>query len=118
MNQHLMEILARQIISELPEDERQLYEYIIEMEDSLAAQSSTSDQFMTLLVKHSPHQQAADRFGLSFEKTMMKMKQIEMKIDDQLDRRLKRVQWTDVSDEVLGSKSNRNGNRMIFHFDM
>ncbi|MDG5471975.1 hypothetical protein P6709_09455 [Jeotgalibacillus sp. ET6] len=118
MNQHLMEIMARQIIGELPEDERQLYEYIIEMEDSLAAQSSTSDQFMTLLVKHSPHQQASDRFGLSFEKTMVKMKQIEMKIDDQLEEKMKRVKWTDVSAEVLGSKSNRSGNTMIFHVDM
>ncbi|KIL51179.1 hypothetical protein [Jeotgalibacillus campisalis] len=118
MNQHLMEILARQIIGELPEVERQLYEYITEMEDSLAAQSSTSDQFMTLLVKHSPHQQAADQFGLSFEKTMVKMKQIEMKIDNQLEEKMKYVKWTDVSEEVLGSKRHRNGSIMIFHFDM
>jgi len=116
MNGHLMEILARQIVAELPEPKRLLYQYIVQVEDSLAEQSTTSDQFMTLLVKHSPHQQAAEHFNRSFEKTIMMMRDIEKEIDEQLNEKLRQAQWIDCTDEVQGKSKLYKEKVAYFHF--
>lgn len=116
MNGHLMEILAREIIAALPEDKRMLYRYIENMEDSLAEQSQTSEQFMSLLVKHAPHQKAAEHFNLSYEKVLLKMKTIEKEIDDKLNERLKKAKWVDRTQAVRAKRGIEQGKSAHFLF--
>ena len=113
MNEHLMEILARQIVTSLPEQKRQVYDFIVNLEDSLASQSQTSDQFMSLLVKHAPHRQAAKHFQTTSETIMGMMREIEIEIDHRLKEQLQTVQWIDRTDETL-SKSGKT--ETISHF--
>ncbi|TDL31335.1 hypothetical protein E2R51_13255 [Jeotgalibacillus sp. S-D1] len=116
MNGHLMEILAREIIAALPDDKRMLYRYIESMEDSLAEQSQTSEQFMSMLVKHAPHQKAAEHFNLPYEKVLFKMRKIEKEIDDKLNERLKKAQWIDRTEEVLVKRGSVQGQSAHFLF--
>ncbi|WP_167578612.1 hypothetical protein [Jeotgalibacillus proteolyticus] len=111
-----MEILAREIVESLPELKRNLYQYIVNVEDSLAARSATSEQFMALLVKTAPHQQAAEHFGLSCEKVIMLMRQIEKDIDDQLNDKIKKARWMDKTEEMRQITGNTDEKKTYFLF--
>jgi hypothetical protein len=97
MNGYLMEILYRDIVKSLPQLKKDMYQYVVQREDELAGQASTSDEFMSLLIRHAPHKQAADHFHLSFGQFMAEMRGIEKEIDRQLARKLKQVKWIDCS---------------------
>lgn len=66
MNAHMMEILTREAIKSLPPDQKAIYEYVVQLEDELAQQARTSEEFLALLVEHSPHRHAAKHFNMSF----------------------------------------------------
>ncbi|TFD99662.1 hypothetical protein [Jeotgalibacillus sp. R-1-5s-1] len=95
MNTHLMEILAREVIRSLPEEKRALYQYVVELEDELAANCETADEFLQKLVEQAPHQKAAQHFNLSFGEVIRRMRVIESDIDFQLRRKLENVKWQD-----------------------
>jgi hypothetical protein len=98
MNGYLMEILGRDIVKSLPSRKRDMYQYVIRREDELARQASTSDEFMSLLIKHAPHRQAADHFHLPFGEFMVEMREIEKEIEQQLSLKLQQVKWVDCTD--------------------
>ncbi|MEL3971053.1 hypothetical protein AAEO50_02075 [Rossellomorea oryzaecorticis] len=98
MNGYLMEILARDIVKSLPSRKRDMYQYVVRREDELARQATTSDEFMSLLIRHAPHRQAAEHFHLSFGEFMAEMREIEKEIDRQLSRKLQQVRWVDCTD--------------------
>jgi hypothetical protein len=45
MNEKLMEIFARNIVASLPTEKRRVYQFIESIEDRLAQQSETKEQF-------------------------------------------------------------------------
>ncbi|MGD6966195.1 hypothetical protein ACQCVP_07185 [Rossellomorea vietnamensis] len=116
MNEHLMEILAREIVNGLPPHKREVYQYVVGVEDELASQSNTSEQFMSLLVKHAPHKQAASHFNMTYGQLMVLMKEIESEIDEKLKRKESNARWIDYSDHVKGNSGSRNNRIMQFLF--
>lgn len=100
MNDHIIEVLIKNIISSLPDDKRQLYEYIIQLEDQVAQNAETSDQFMTALVKCSPHRQAAKQFNCTFSEIITRMREIEYEIDEKLKYKMKNKKWVHCTDIV------------------
>ncbi|EDL62862.1 hypothetical protein BSG1_12816, partial [Bacillus sp. SG-1] len=76
----------------------------------LASRSETSDQFMSLLVKHTPHKQAAAHFNMTYGQLMKLMREIESEIDAKLRTKLKKVQWIDYTEQL----NSRTQSRMDF----
>ncbi|WJV29905.1 hypothetical protein QTG56_01700 [Rossellomorea sp. AcN35-11] len=105
MNDNLMEILARDIVKSLPPRKRDMYQYVVQREDELARQASTSDEFMNLLIQHAPHRQAADHFSLTYGRFMVEMREIEKEINRKLDEKLQHAKWVDCTD-AMGSDRN------------
>ncbi|GLI85208.1 hypothetical protein ANABIO32_29330 [Rossellomorea marisflavi] len=112
MNEHLMEIIGREIVASLPAPERSMYEFVTALEDEYASISATSEEFMQLLVKHAPHRQAAAHFSLSFGEFIQTMRKIEETINAEMDLRLSRMTWIDCTDRF------RQGDTQYFYFSM
>lgn len=118
MNSHLMEILSREIIKSLPTEQREVYEYVVHLEDQLAQQAETSEEFMALLIKHSPHRQAARYFNLTFGQLMTLMREAENFINQQLERKLENLTWIDLTEQVLSRKKCAKDNVKYFYFSV
>ncbi|MEK1831562.1 hypothetical protein AAAC51_29815 [Priestia megaterium] len=54
MNEKMMEFFVRGIIASLPINKRMLYQFIEGVEDHLAQQAGTKEQFLILLKEQSP----------------------------------------------------------------
>ncbi|WP_306009229.1 hypothetical protein [Bacillus sp. MMSF_3328] len=111
MNERLVDIIIREIVSGLPPEDRDLYQYVTNIEDRLAQQSETSDQFMSLLVKHSPLKQAAEKFSLGVTETYQRMQMIEREINKLVEERRTRMKWIDLTDRL-----DADGQRQLFLF--
>ncbi|MBM7602538.1 hypothetical protein JOC75_000508 [Metabacillus crassostreae] len=110
MNDKQMEIFARRIINSLSIEKRKLYQFIENLEDELAQQSSTKEQFLTLLKEQSPHHQAAEHFNMTIEETVNFMHSIEDEINNELDKQLARYKMIDYTkrvQEIKGELANR-----------
>ncbi|KUP08846.1 hypothetical protein Q75_02120 [Bacillus coahuilensis p1.1.43] len=114
MNERLTEILARQVVESLPPFKKNLYKYVVDLEDELAQEATSRDQFMQLLKERKPHQQAASYFGMSFGAFVSLMREIEEEINEQLEIQLQSVKWLDLTDKL---KSDSN-NKQLFYFSM
>ncbi|WP_456272296.1 hypothetical protein [Bacillus sp. AK031] len=116
MNEHLMEILARDIVANLSPFKKEVYQYVVGLEEELASKSHTSEQFMSLLVKHSPHRQAASKFNLTFAQLMALMREIEEEIDDKLNIQSARAQWFDCTEHLQRTSRSDGASVMKFLF--
>ncbi|MBD8068776.1 hypothetical protein [Bacillus sp. PS06] len=111
VNDKMMDIFVKSIVASLPDKKRVVYQFIESIEESLAQQSETKEQFLTFLKEHSPHLQAANRFSMTIEETVNLMHQIEDEINLKLEEKLRRYQWIDCTDKL-----NKNDNRDIKHY--
>ncbi|CAM3593745.1 hypothetical protein GCM10009865_38790 [Aeromicrobium ponti] len=118
MNSHLMEIISREIIKSLPPKQKEIYEFVVQLEDELAQNASTSEEFMALLVKHSPHRQAAEHFNLSFGQLIMTMHEIEDIINRKLENKLRNVTWVELTDSLRTRKKDRRNKVKYFYFSL
>lgn len=116
MNEHLMNIFTCEIIARLPRTKRNVYEYIESMEDQLASQCETKEQFLTLLAEKSPYQLAADRFHMSLQEMYELMKEIEDEINSRLDLKIEKHRWIDYTYKVLKNHDGSNQNKKFFLF--
>ncbi len=114
MNEKIMEVFAKNIIASLPRNKRKLYQFIESVEDSLAQQSETEEQFLTLLKEQSPHHQAASRFDMTIDETVKLMHEIEDEINLKLERKLEKYKWIDYTDKV-SSLRNRTASNMQYY---
>lgn len=110
MSEHLLEILTRNIVSSLSTERRQLYQFIVHLEDELAQQADTSDHFLSLLVKHAPHEQAAKRFNLPYGEVIKLMQEVENEIDEKLQLKIKKVKWIDCT-EIIAKKREKTSRK-------
>jgi predicted translin family RNA/ssDNA-binding protein len=108
MNEKMMEVFVRNIVASLPRNRRKLYQFIEGIEDSLAQQSDTREQFLALLREHSPHHQAAKRFNMSVEETLMYMHDIEDEISEKLEKKLNNYTWIDFTEQLHGDQVETN----------
>ena len=100
VNDHFIELLIKSVVATLPEEHRELYEYIVDLEENLAQKSQTSKEYLSLLVKHSPHQQAARHFNMDYGETIKLMREIEGEIDKRVSIKLKNKKWIDFTVKV------------------
>ncbi|UII56255.1 hypothetical protein LS684_01840 [Cytobacillus spongiae] len=114
MNEQIIESLIKSVVATLPEEHRELYEYIVDLEDHLAQESQTSQEFLSLLVKHSPHKQAAMHFNLEYGETIKLMRDIEKEIDHQINRRWENRVWIDFTEKVRQQEGKENANRTLY----
>ncbi|MFS0820724.1 hypothetical protein [Bacillus sp. 1P02SD] len=114
MNDHLIELLLKSVVATLPKEHRELYEYIVDLEDNLASKSKTSQEFMSLLVKHSPHKQAARHFNLGYGETIKLMREIEGEIDRGISIRLKNKKWIDFTDKVRQQEGKESADNTFY----
>ncbi|MFP7734713.1 hypothetical protein ACLHDF_15130 [Priestia aryabhattai] len=97
MNEKMMEFFVRGIIASLPINKRMLYQFIEGVEDHLAQEAETKEQFLILLKEQSPHHQAANRFGMTIFETVTLMHEIEGEINEKLERKLDSYKWVDYT---------------------
>lgn len=116
MNEKLMEIFARNIVAALPRKKRRVYQFIESVEDRLAQQSETKEQFLNLLKEHSPHLQAAQRFNMSIDETLKLMHEIEDEINNKLEIKLERYKWIDYTEKMNDLNGKTNSNKKYFLF--
>jgi exonuclease VII large subunit len=114
MNEKMMEIFARNIVFSLPRNKRKLYQFIEGIEDSLAQQSETKEQFLTLLKEQLPHLQAANRFNMSLDEIVKLMHEIEDEINEKLESKIKNYKWIDYTEQVHGNQVETNKNIQYF----
>lgn len=114
MNERMMEIFARNIVASLPRKKRRVYQFIESVEDMLAEQSETKEQFLTLLKEQSPHHQAARSFNMTIDETVKLMYEIEDEINKKLEMKIKNYKWIDYTDKVNKIHSRTNDNKQYF----
>ncbi|OKL36761.1 hypothetical protein [Domibacillus mangrovi] len=118
MNEHLVEILTREIVASLSIERRQLYQFIVHLEDELAQQAETSDHFLSLLVKHAPHKQAAKRFNLPHGEIIKLMKEIENEIDENLHLKMRKAKWIDCTEFIAKKRETTSRKTSLYLFIM
>ncbi|WP_078549807.1 hypothetical protein [Litchfieldia alkalitelluris] len=114
MNEKMINIFIEDIVTSLPWNRRKLYQFIVSIEDCLAKQSETKEQFLELLREHSPHHQAAKQFNISIETTLRVMQDIEDEISEKLEKRLNNYKWIDVTEHINGTQISTNQNIQYF----
>lgn len=113
MNEYLQKILTENILSTLPEQQKDLYHYVIKMEDDIAEEVDSEEQFMNHLRSVSPHKRAAKHFNMTLFELLNVMKQVEEEISRQLIPMMDAVKWKDCTEIVL-SKSQLKENHKVF----
>lgn len=116
MNESLAGMLLKGLIESLPEEKRTLYEYMVKMEDTLAQRAVTSEHFISLLIEHAPHKQAAAHFGCSYGEILKRMREIEEELDDQLHTRLSKAKWMNCTCAILQKREEANHKTALYLF--
>ncbi|WP_082235433.1 hypothetical protein [Halobacillus massiliensis] len=98
MNIYLINILTEKIVATLPKEQREIYNYVIKMEDQMAEESVTKEEFMVRLKSESPHERAARHFNMTFYDLLQTVDQIDREIANQLDTKIKSVSWKDYTE--------------------
>lgn len=96
----MMEVFEKNIVDNLPTKKRELYQFIVGIEDKLAQQAETKEQFLMLLKKHLPHLQAAHRFDMTLQEIVNLMHEIEDEINNRLENKMRRYQWIDYTEHA------------------
>ncbi|MFP3356405.1 hypothetical protein R0K17_03520 [Planococcus sp. SIMBA_143] len=114
MNDGMIAYLLKSEVAKLGEEQRQLYRFIIELEDALAEQADTVEEFRRLLVLHSPFEQAAYRFNRSLKEVSIMMQQIEAELGDKIEARRERAKWLDYTDRFAGEAGQEDKQLFLF----
>ncbi|WNS78254.1 hypothetical protein RRU94_07280 [Domibacillus sp. DTU_2020_1001157_1_SI_ALB_TIR_016] len=116
MNESLAGMLLKGLVRSLPEEKRELYEYIVKMEDTLAQRAATSEHFISLLIEHAPHKKAAAHFDCSYGEILKRMREIEEELDDQLHTRLSKAKWLNCTCAIRRKKEEANHRTALYLF--
>ncbi|MFC5592103.1 hypothetical protein ACFPRA_24815 [Sporosarcina soli] len=100
MHERLRASLLRSEVKKLSEEKRSLYQFVIELEDSLVEIAETADHFLSLLAEKSPYEHASQHFGLPVIKVIRLINDIEVELNEKVDRRYKRSKWIDYTDQL------------------
>lgn len=114
MNEDLLKILIREIVNSLSLEQRQIYQFITHLEDELAERAETSDHFLSLLVKHAPHEQASKHFNRSPGEIIKLMRKIEQEIDEKLQLKVKKAKWIDCT-EIMAKKEEKKSGKSLYY---
>ena len=115
MNERLMESLLRSEVKKLSEVQRSLYQFVVEIEDCLAQSADTVDHFLSLLVKYSPYELASRHFGLSIEKVVRLINDIEVELNNKVEIRCASSRWIDYTYRLQQPNAGE-GEKQVFLF--
>lgn len=96
MNERLRESLLRSEVKKLSEEQRSLYQFVVEIENCLAQSAETVVHFLRLLVKYSPYELASRHFDLLIKKVVRLMNDIEVELNKKVEIRCARSKWIDL----------------------
>ncbi|WP_078380011.1 hypothetical protein [Sutcliffiella halmapala] len=100
MNENVVNFFTRKIIANLPTNKKIVYQYILRIEDQLAEECDTKEQFLSQLLEKSYYQQAANHFQMSIDEIFSMLKEIEQEISIRLDYVLVLYKWMDYTNQV------------------
>ncbi|TDL80270.1 hypothetical protein [Peribacillus frigoritolerans] len=100
MNSTLLGLLTKQILAALPSEKRELYQFIEHAEEKLAQKAKSKDQFIYLLVRHSPYKQAAEHFCMTYDQTARLMQEIEHEVNTKLESQIRNIKWVDYTKKM------------------
>ncbi|MCG7337197.1 hypothetical protein MHZ95_18230 [Sporosarcina sp. ACRSM] len=100
MNEWLRASLLRSEVKKLSEGKRRLYQFVIELEDALVESAKTADHFLGLLEEKSPYERASQHFGLPVIKVIRLINDIEVELNEKVERRYERTKWIDYTDHL------------------
>lgn len=110
-----MELLLKSEVKKLPEDKKLLYQFIIDIEDSLVEKSNTADEYLRLFKEHSPYAMASRHFNIPVSTIAKLMNDIEEELRERIEERCNKLQWIDYTDQFIGASS-ENNRRLVFLF--
>ncbi|UOQ44302.1 hypothetical protein MUN89_21045 [Halobacillus salinarum] len=113
MSDYLLNLLTRRIVSTLPKKQKDIYTYVVKIEDEIAEEAATKTEFMNRLQHDNPHELAAEHFGLTLFELLQMMKEIEEEVARQLIPMMEAVEWIDCTD-LVGAKSELKENQKVF----
>lgn len=93
MNEIALHFAAQSEIRKLPERQREIYEFVITYEESLADLATTEEEFKVLLLSREPYEAAAQKFHMSGASIVNTVNSCERKIQANVNERMKRVGW-------------------------
>ncbi|MGM0896578.1 MAG: hypothetical protein ACQEV0_01685 [Bacillota bacterium] len=114
MNDGMIAYLLKCEVAKLGDEQRQLYRFITDLEDALAEQADTVEEFRSLLAIHSPFEQAAYRFNRSFTEISTMMQKIEAELGEKIETRRERAKWLDYTDCLVGEAG--QADKQVFLF--
>lgn len=114
MSDYLLNILTDHIISTLPQKQRDLYNYVIKMEDDMAEEVDSAGEFITRLKIESPHKLAADHFELTLFELLQVMKEIEEEVARQLPSKMDAVKFIDCTDSIHADLNVKKDQKLYF----
>ncbi|WJE16290.1 hypothetical protein QRD89_02750 [Halobacillus sp. ACCC02827] len=100
MSHYLRNILKKNVLLQMNPDKRELYTYVIQMEDELAETVSTPDDFIRLISSDQPHRKAARRFGMTLFELLQTMKDLERDIHQHTLEMEAAVRWIDYTEKM------------------
>ncbi|MFC0522946.1 hypothetical protein ACFFGV_04985 [Pontibacillus salicampi] len=107
MNNYLIRQLTDKIVRALPKEKKEIYTYVMRMEDEVEKEVATSAEFLDYLKIEAPHKLAAEHFGLTLFELLQIMKDVELDIDQQLTSMMDEVKWMDCTDFVYSTSTKK-----------
>ena len=114
MNDGMIAYLLKCEVAKLADEKQQMYRFITKLEDALAEQADTVEEFRRLLALHSPFEQAAYRFNRSFKEVSVMMQTMETELGDKIKARCERAKWLDYTDCLVGESG--QADKQVFLF--
>ncbi|KGR75211.1 hypothetical protein [Ureibacillus sinduriensis] len=115
MNEQILELLLKSEVKKLPDDKRQLYQFIIDIEDSLVEKSNSVDEYLRVFKAHSPYAIASRYFNMPFNTVAELMNEIEDELAERIEERCEKLKWLDYTDQFIEA-SCENNRRQVFLF--
>ncbi|MCP3028664.1 hypothetical protein [Halobacillus sp. A5] len=100
MSDYLIKILTDKIVASLPKEKREIYDYVINIEDKIAEEAGSAEEFMVRLKSESPHKRAANHFDMTLLELLQTINDIDREIAAQLETKIQLVRWKDYTEVV------------------
>lgn len=111
----LLDIFHRNAVSKLPDQKREIYQFIVDMEHHLEDIAVDEKQFLQLMIERSPFKVAAAHFSLEIPYVKLVMDEAQKEINGMVDERCNRMEWIDCTD-MIRHKKNYKENQWLFVF--
>lgn len=116
MKSHLNEMFLEMIINNiLTEKERLFYKKVLNTENNIAGQASTSEQFIERLQESCLYERVAKEYQLTVPKVLEVLKSIEEKIDQSIEEMKSETSLIDCTSLVQSANSQGGKKLKLFY---